>query len=131
MVKLKLVSTLNFCQVYTGSSRCTKIQAQTRFLLASLILSLKPLAKGRTSIFKVMIYFVQNYSSKCHCFSGVNTIWTVLNKEGVITRINPISRRWQGLVHSWWYLPLQTFYLFILFFYIFLKFEKCGECGSS
>ena len=46
----------------------------------------RPWIKSITSVFKVIYQIVQNYS-KCRCFSGVNSFWTILNNEAMITKI--------------------------------------------
>ena len=63
------------------------------FIIAFQISSLKPLTKSIIPVFKVIIQIVRNYSNKCGYFSGVNTFWTVLNIETLITRLESLSKR--------------------------------------
>ena len=69
---------------------------------------LKILAKSIRSVFKVTYVIFESYSNKCRYVSSVNTFWTDLNNDSVITRIKNLNK--QGKVESIMTFDFSTLY---------------------
>ena len=64
-----------------------KTPIKERFIVASPVCSIKPLAKSLTSLFRVFFKQIETYNAKCRFFSGVNTFWVVQNNKTVTDAI--------------------------------------------
>ena len=53
---------------------------------------MKALTKSISLVFKVVVHIVWNYSKKCFFSFDINTFWTLLNRETVVTVIKNLSK---------------------------------------
>ena len=73
-----------------------KTPIKERFIVASPVCSIKPLAKSLTSIFRVFFKQIEAYNAKCRFFSGVNTFWVIQNNKPVTESIKRLNARNKG-----------------------------------
>ena len=66
---------------------------KARFITASPKSSIKPLARTKTSVFRLFFRQIQTYNDKCRFFIGVNTFWVVQNNKPVIDAMNGLNKR--------------------------------------
>ena len=77
-------------------SKNHKTPIKERFIVASPVCSIKPLAKSLTSLFRVFFKQIETYNAKCRFFSGVNTFWVVQNNKPVTDSIKKFNARSKG-----------------------------------
>ena len=75
------------------SPKIHKTPTGSRFIIASKLASLKPLAKDITLIFKCIFSHIRRYYHMAEFYSGVHQFWVVDNNEDVVRALDKISAR--------------------------------------
>ena len=90
--KIKLANNIQDLPVMYWIPKMNKNPSSFRFIIASLVCSIKPPLKDITSIFKLFYEKVERYHTKGKVWSGIKTFWTIQNSYPVISSINKLNK---------------------------------------
>ena len=70
-----------------------KTPTKSRFIVAGVKCTVKPLAKSITTVLKKFYEQIENYNKVRHYYSGVKTFWCVQNKDPILDSITSLNER--------------------------------------